>query len=285
MKDMLFFILISSIIFNNKLNAQDSIKYPVFFEYNSSLLDTQEQKTLKLLLNNMAPYEITSIYIRAYCDDRGGKKINGPLSKNRANAIREFIQEKYKDSSLEIIARGMGFIPLNNEDAVEVERKRNRRGEILIHYLRKKDTTPTTPTKGKQAVKPKPKEISIQNFLTNAKVGEKMEIKIFFEGGRHHLYGNSFVLLDSLASMLDSNSRKIRILGHIYANGFPQEIDGYDEDTRQNNLSDARAKEVYKYLINKGIDKNRLEYKGLGGRFPLGLSASRDRRVEIEIIE
>jgi outer membrane protein OmpA-like peptidoglycan-associated protein len=61
--------------------------------------------------------------------------------------------------------------------------------------------------------------------------------------------------------------------------------DGLDKDTGLMNLSEARAKAIYDYLIKNGIDARRLDYKGLKSNFPLGIGDKFDRRVEIEITD
>jgi len=71
------------------------------------------------------------------------------------------------------------------------------------------------------------------------------------------------------------------ILGHVCCG----REDGQDYATGKYNLSETRAKAVYDYLIENGIDKSRLKHKGLAGKYPTGHGAKADRRVEIEIIE
>jgi len=60
-------------------------------------------------------------------------------------------------------------------------------------------------------------------------------------------------------------------------------IDAIDKRTKERNLSVARAKFVYEYFLEKGIDKDRMSYEGLAHRFPLGGSVDKDRRVEIVV--
>ena len=54
--------------------------------------------------------------------------------------------------------------------------------------------------------------------------------------------------------------------------------------TNKKNLSIARAKFVYDFLLEKGISKERMSYEGLAHKFPLGGSEDKDRRVEILIL-
>ena len=54
-------------------------------------------------------------------------------------------------------------------------------------------------------------------------------------------------------------------------------------------LSEERAKAVADYLQNKGIDRNRLQFKGYGKRYPIAdnrtsLGRKQNQRVEIKIL-
>ena len=89
--------------------------------------------------------------------------------------------------------------------------------------------------------------------------------------------------LDSITKiLLKHKNYHFEIQGHVCCTK-PTEKDGVDHDTGIRNLSVMRALQIYKYFIEKGIDKNRMTYKGMGGSFPLGGSFEKNRRVEIEI--
>ena len=49
------------------------------------------------------------------------------------------------------------------------------------------------------------------------------------------------------------------------------------------NLSLARARYIFNYLMKNGIAKKRMKYMGLKHKYPLGGDPKFDRRVEIEI--
>jgi outer membrane protein OmpA-like peptidoglycan-associated protein len=285
MKTILFFCLI---IIDTNLQAQDSIVYPVYFEYKAAQIDTNEMKMLRLIFKNLSSYQITDIKISAYCDERGGKKYNDKLSIARANAVFNFIREQnLVDSSVIKRIEGRGFISLINEENMDEQRRINRRGELHINYEKKQAKT-TNPLVKKQVVVPvkiDSNELKVSDFITKAKEGEKLNLKVIFEGGRHLLLSESKLALDNVIIAMSSNARKFKILGHVYANGISENIDGYDRDTRTNDLSKRRAQMVFKYLTDKGIDKSRLTYEGLGARFPSGISPEQDRRVELEVAE
>lgn len=280
------FFLVFTIVYID-LVAQDSIKYPVYFEYKVAKLDTNEMKMLKTLLNNFANYKIGKINIIAYCDDRGKKKYNDTLSSNRANAIVEFIQSNLKSKDeVGYYVEGRGLIPLETNENIDEQRSKNRRGELTVFYSKIKDsvnkndksTTISNRTKAAQ-------DMNIRAFISNAKVGDKLKLKVTFEGGRHHLIGFSRSALDTLILAMSGNEKKFDIQGHIYNFGIMDTVDGYDIDTRTNDLSIRRARAVFDYLIEQGIDKSRLSYQGFGSRFPLGRSGNEDRRVELVMKE
>jgi outer membrane protein OmpA-like peptidoglycan-associated protein len=284
------FLLVSLILGINALfsqeespSAQSTISYPIFFEYKVGTMDSMEERRLPILLRNFDSFKIEKIEILAYCDERGTTKANDILSKKRAKSIYNNLYpllHKLDTSDLIFItAEGRGMLPLIDQENIEDQRSKNRRGDVTFYYAKK-----VAPTAKPKKPAPKPPVVKLESFFASAKSGDKLELKIFFEGGRSSLLPESYEELDSLASILKTNdTMRINILGHIYANGYAQDIDGYDDATGTNTLSENRARVVYVYLNRKGINKKRLNYKGLGGKYPTGISAERDRRVEIEI--
>lgn len=123
---------------------------------------------------------------------------------------------------------------------------------------------------------------SILQVKKNIKVGEKVQLKnIFFENGRYYLLPESNAELNKLAQYLIRNPRmEVQINGHSDNSG-----------TRSKNqkLSELRAREVFEYLIKKGV-QNKLYFKGYGSTMPLAsndtdIDRAKNRRVEFEIIK
>ena len=89
--------------------------------------------------------------------------------------------------------------------------------------------------------------------------------------------------------MRENPSLVIEIQGHICCIGSG---DGPDfDDNNRNVLSVNRAKAVYEYLVQNGIEKSRLSYAGFGADsklvWPENTEAAREsnRRVEIKILK
>ena len=96
-----------------------------------------------------------------------------------------------------------------------------------------------------------------------------------------HSYVNAKLIVDK--------DNIIEIQGHICCS--PPNKDGYDFDSKNNNLSINRAKAVYEHLIENNINSTRMSYVGMKARFPLVLperteaDKNKNRRVEIKILK
>jgi outer membrane protein OmpA-like peptidoglycan-associated protein/Tol biopolymer transport system component len=127
--------------------------------------------------------------------------------------------------------------------------------------------------------KPYEKDIPLQPLA----VGEVVVLKnIFFDFDKTDLKPESEVELQKLIEMLRKNVKmKIEISGHTDNKGTAD----YNQK-----LSENRSKAVYNYLIEKGIDKTRLSYKGYGMIKPIDTNDTEDgrannRRTEFKVIE
>lgn len=122
--------------------------------------------------------------------------------------------------------------------------------------------------------------------IDNIEVGQAIVLdNIYFHGGRADILRTSYSTLNELYDFLESNKRiEIEIQGHVNAPSSPLDINHSD------NLGGKRAKAVYDFLVRKGINSNRLSYKGYGNTqmvYPNAVRESemaRNRRVEILIL-
>jgi len=113
---------------------------------------------------------------------------------------------------------------------------------------------------------------------------EKIEIleKVFFDTAKTTIQSGSFELLDEVAGILLEypDIKKIRVEGHTDSRG----------SARYNmNLSQGRADAVRQYLIDKGVDPERLVSQGFGEDSPIDAASTTaayemNRRVEFVIL-
>jgi outer membrane protein OmpA-like peptidoglycan-associated protein len=104
---------------------------------------------------------------------------------------------------------------------------------------------------------------------------------IFFETGSAALKKESQTELGRLKKLLTENPKL-----HIQINGHTDNV-GSDADNLT--LSADRAKAVYDFLVENGIEANRLKYKGFGEAVPIATNDTEEgrqqnRRTEFEVL-
>ncbi|XOV68993.1 MAG: OmpA family protein [Fluviicola sp.] len=123
----------------------------------------------------------------------------------------------------------------------------------------------------------------IEIFLDRAESGKSLQIEeIQFVPGTSEILKSSEPKLRRLKDFLALNSTlEVEIQGHVFAMG--------DNSFAGQRISEARAKRVMHYLVDNGIDKNRLSAVGYGNTRPIYENPLRtyqeqaNRRVEILI--
>jgi outer membrane protein OmpA-like peptidoglycan-associated protein len=118
--------------------------------------------------------------------------------------------------------------------------------------------------------------------LERINIGRSLVLNnIFFETGSSTLLKESFVELNTLVGLLNENPKlRVEIGGHT---------DNVGNAEYNMNLSQHRADAVKNYLVEKGIEANRLQSKGYGFSKPIADNDSeqnraKNRRTEIKII-
>lgn len=106
---------------------------------------------------------------------------------------------------------------------------------------------------------------------------------ILFETASDKIQPRSYGMLDEVFKVLKDNPDvgPVQVEGHTDNRGSR----AYNVD-----LSGRRAKSVVNYLVNKGIDRNRLRSRGFGFDRPVGTNATpigraKNRRVEFNLLE
>lgn len=117
-------------------------------------------------------------------------------------------------------------------------------------------------------------------IITKKKIELKRQIQ--FATNKSKILPDSFELLDEVVEILNKNPeiKKLKIEGHTDSRGKP---------AKNKTLSNNRAKAVFDYLVQKGIDKDRLASEGFGQGCPISTNTTDDgreknRRTEFFIV-
>ncbi len=235
----------------------------VFFDFDKSDLTPIAKEQLKSIFSN-PKLRITKIY--GYCDWKGGNTYNDSLSYARVDAVFDFLKERrvQVDSTFEGIGFGKDF-PQSKTQA------ENRK--VTVSFIELGD-------------RPEIEKIedTFSSKMLKLEVGQNIELKnIFFYNNSARIRSGSEKTLYDLQCVLEENPTiKIEIQGHICC----------QQNTDVHDISSARAKAIYNFLIRNKINRNRLKYKGYGSSNPVFAvpekseeEANANRRVEIKILE
>lgn len=137
------------------------------------------------------------------------------------------------------------------------------------------------PIVAEKKITPEVKKESPAATFENLETGKSMVLNhIFFDQSKHELRPESYEELNKLANTLKKYPQmKITIIGHT------DNVGDFDLNVQ---LSKERARAVAAYLVEKGISKERIEYKGYGGLYPVAPNTTeankmKNRRVEFTV--
>lgn len=278
----LFILLISNIVHNTY--AQKADTFQVYFPVCASNLSANSKQTLDSLLYNDILIKGRKVGLIGYADNTGTDSINNPLSQERAKAVATYLHYMGIDTTDIELVTGKGAIKRNTSQNYPTD----RRVDIIPG--------------GFKTNKRKTVDTGIKNLSVAAK-GQTVRLNnIVFEPNTPVILPKSYKVLEELAKTLKENPTiKIRIEGHVccYRGDLPkfkymsnrrdlQKLEEWKD--YEQTLSEQRAREVRKYLMEHGISPSRLSCKGFGTTIPLyepdgKMNEDNNRRVEIRIMD
>ena len=230
-------------------------KFSVYFDFDvHQVAPASEQNLSDWMLKNKNA-EILKIY--GFCDSVGSHNYNDKLAMHRVNSVLNILKDNGITLSEKLEVKGFG--KRFEQSKIQAD---NRRVDIYFQL--------------------KEEKLSVQ--ITQLKVGDKLRLKKlnFYNRSGVVVPKSEPILVELLQIMRDNPKLKIEIQGHICC-----QSEGDRED-----ISTLRCKTVYNYLIDNGIDKSRLSYKGFGSSMPLypipernEFERDENRRVEVQITE
>ncbi len=252
--------------------GQNIYKHSIFFDTDRARISDSEEENINTFLGQLDSLFINKITIYGFCDDRGTEEYNLNLSKKRAMAVKEFFIDNEVSENVITLLDGKGELALDSTaSSIKQHRKNNRRVDVEIYASKEKNKiVPEIPT-------------TQEELKGEVKIGDKFRLKnLYFKTGYSTIVPESIPTLKDIANVLvEREELYFTIQGHVCCTH--DTYDAVDRKTNKRNLSVARAKFIYNYLLRKGVEKHRMKFVGLKRKYPLGGDPKMDRRVEIEI--
>lgn len=287
MRMMRLFLFIFSFLFFSGFSQKKTDTLRLYYEINevSSVHNNLRLDSALKALDK----RLMDVGIFGHADFLSNDAYNISLSQKRADAVKQYLLDNAEYNQLNVYAcEGKGEKLSKDNSSPEGEPKQ-RRVDIYFEPIVVLNVAETFLETPKEEPKSEPKPTHKKNIEELDK-GETMSLEgLSFVPGRHLILESAVPVLQKLLKTLKENPKlKIEIQGHVCCT---EGADGLDYDTRERNLSEARAKAIYEYLIAKGISEKRLSYKGFGHSKPKELiedtpkKEQANRRVEILVLE
>lgn len=241
-------------------------KLDIYFDFNKHEINTKASKNINSWIAEGKDYQVTKIF--GFCDEKGTNIYNDTLARKRIQSVVEYLRESDFEINPTIEVRAFG------EDFIQDKIQDKNRRVTILYEVKSKDTIKTEITS----------EISMATAISKLKVGEVLNLKniYFYNNSARVVPKSESYLYDLYCVLKDNPSLKIEIQGHICCKRLDE----------QENISTARARYIYNYLVAKSIERSRLTYKGYGVTKPIHpipekneLQESENRRVEIKIVQ
>jgi outer membrane protein OmpA-like peptidoglycan-associated protein len=290
---LLLIILFSFPGLSQALAQRATDTFKLYFDLNAPALSESMERKIDLLIFNDKLISGSNIMIVGYADYLGTETYNNNLSYKRAQNVKEYLVKYGMNANDITLCLGKGKIERAGMTA-KSGFPTDRRVDIVVNNTpkRKEQLTAKHPTKThkKDSVTRKPGVPNMEE-LTHMPTGATLILKnVYFPPDRHFIKPESYKTLEKLYTILRDNPKmKISIEGHVCC--IRDVPDALDVDTYEPILSVNRAKEIYNFLVDKGIEASRLSYAGFGRRRPVVVEemnefdAEKNRRVEIRITE
>ncbi len=285
---ILFSVILTPVVRAQKVT--DTFK--LYFDLNIPTLNQKMEKKIDLLIYNDKIISGSSVTIVGYADFLGSENYNKDLSMKRAENVKDYLV-KYGINPDDIkLCVGRGKI--NREGITDKSGYPiDRRVDIVMNNRTKKKVIPEKVKPEKPPKKDTVTKVYISSIdeMKKLRAGSVFQLSnVYFPADRHVMKPESDASLEKLYIVLRDNPKiKISIEGHVCC--IHDAPDALDIDTHEPILSVNRAKAIYLYLVDKGIEASRLTYRGFGRSRPVIQNeiteedAEKNRRVEVRIVE
>jgi len=267
-------LIVSLSLVATAATAQDTLI--IHFDLNSHLIRPADSMSLDSLVKTR---DMTSITLAGHADSTGSDRYNDSLSLLRVQTIHHYLLSKGLPGSLFKSIESYG----RHKPRAHLDPALNRRVEIMVFHDSPPPPVPPSTSKEEPGLQ--------QAFSDTAHLAGKSIIlrNVNFYGDRHIPLPEAYLELQQLLTVMKQHPRMIiQVQGYVCC--MRDDFDGRDADNPSEPLSVQRAKFVHDFLVEHGIAKSRISYKGFGASnkiYPLERTEEErkaNRRVEIKVI-
>ena len=238
---LIYFILLISVY-----SYSQEFTHNVYFDTDKYIVNAQEEEKFDVFLSKIDSIDIDKITIYGYCDDRGTDAYNLWLSKKRANMVKwHFTDNEFEEELIKVLD-GKGEIALEAAQIHDLLFTRQNNRRVDIHVSSKSFSI------GTDSLEIPTTQTILKGELN---VGDKVRLRnIYFKTGYSYIVPESIETLKEIAEVLvERKDIYFTVQGHVCCTH--DTYDAVDRKTNIRNLSIARAKFIYNYLLRKGVDK------------------------------
>ena len=249
---VLFFALIT--------NCFGQKQFEVFFDFNQDFPNQQSILDFNQWIIQNKNIEV--LKLSGFCDSVDTRQYNKVLAEKRIESVFQLLEK----SGIKI-SQNVERNPLGKDFKQSKIQAENRK--VTIFYKEEEQ---------------KSIESELTKQIKNAKTGETIKLPniYFYNNSARTVPKSEPILYELLCAMEENPKLKIEIQGHICCQLV----------TDVGDVSTARAKAIYNFLIRNKISRERMTFKGFGTSKPVHKipernedEANENRRVEILIVE
>ncbi len=276
---------------SNRINGQggDDI-YEVFFFDSVEVKGQFRERTLErkpvqdaMILFKSLNYAIDSTTFQTKTDEEGNYKINIPIIlKDKVKSREQSIYQQKNETIFDIEIRHQNRLAYQDQISLNphILAQRNSKNYTINAYLYVEEEEVY-----KNDNQSENKKI-LKKLADNSSIDKSKGIilkNIYFENGNAILKSESYQMLKDMAEFLIENqSLNLEIIGHT---------DNIGNASQNLILSKERAQSVIDFLVNKGVEKERLKANGYGQERPIASNDDEEegrelnRRIEVRVLE
>lgn len=277
MKIVILFLLLSVA---NLVLAQEKDTITIYYKIDESSIQKIHYCKLDSVAKVLKDSDSIKVAIDGFSDHSGTDQYNLNLTDARAKKVEMYLLNKGVNPNIIASCEGKGKVLSNLAKDKLLHEPLHRKVEIILIKIK------TQPSSNNKVTSTKPNladSTSLVSNLKNLSIGESLVLNnINFHPGSSSILQESIKPLKEILSvLLESPTLKIEIQGHT---------DCTPAFEKAKILSTDRAKTIYDFLVNNGINSNQLQYIGYGRSRPIinditPEAGLKNRRVEIKIIE